>query len=408
MRVGAVAYSCSILLLALGGTVAQADGTRPVELPPQELIDAAFAEGPQPPVHVEVATKPTEQIAAACGLQPADLVVSRGDHARHYEILIKSGDEPVHEPSEVFIRIGRLTVDADGSARAYHPADPLGIGVCEPGKENVCAIDRIDNADVALFEGTEPIRSKATVAESARYIETWSKAWSRIAKDPTRSISHSMDARIPEQFALYYLKNDNLAVVFKTTIIPFRNGAPCMRGPSLRDPGYFVAATTFTTSRVTPRTVCNPAHYLDASRIPFVVLPGDVFGNVRPGDIAIGFAQSGAGPRLVYGIVGDIGPPFSVAEASIAFNSRMLGRTAPLTNSTDQEHIDIELPKDGLTALGILILAGTRVALRGDFSADNIADVGRRMLKRWAAKQRPEERLLACLQAAPINKHQED
>ena len=137
--------------------------------------------------------------------------------------------------------------------------------------------------------------------------------------------------------------------------------------------------------------------------MPFVVLPGDTFGKLNAGDLAVGFAQSEIGDRVVFGIVGDTGPFQKIAEGSVAFNSKLLRRTEPLKNSTDQAAIDIELGKDHITAMGVLVLGGTAAAFKGDFSADNIAIVGDQLLRRWGAGQKSTQRLAACLKAAPEN-----
>jgi hypothetical protein len=127
---------------------------------------------------------------------------------------------------------------------------------------------------------------------------------------------------------------------------------------------------------------------------------------VHKGDIAVGFAEPSADRKPVFAIIGDIGPPFKTSEGSIAFNSAMLGRTAPLSNSTQQGDIDIDL-NGNITAMGFLILGGTANALKGDFSADNIAQVGQQFLKRWSANREPTKRLADCLKAAPLNSWKE-
>jgi hypothetical protein len=308
------------IFLALGSHHAAADTRQPSEVPPQAIIDAVFPQE-EPPVLISV-----KQYGAKgdplCRLAPTDLTVSRGDKARTYKILVDaSGDPP--KPTNVFLRVTRLTVDADGSSRAYHPDDPLGVGTCKPGKSTACAVDRLSSADIAVFQGTTKIEPKDTAQHSAAYLTAWAKAWSLIAANPVSALTHQIDPRIPEPYALYYFGAENLAVVFKSTVIPFRDGVPCLRGPEISDSGYFVAATSFTRTEVTPKAVCDPFNYLDASVVPFIVVPGDTFGNVETGDIAVGITS---GKSIVYGIVGDKGPPFKIAEASIAFNSKLLGR----------------------------------------------------------------------------------
>jgi hypothetical protein len=392
----------AIWFAAMGAHGATAE-TKPQELPPQEVIDAVLPQQAEPPVFVSVKKLDGATPDPLCGLAPADLNVSRGDKTRTYKILIDPSAGNPSQTTNVFLRVTRLTVDADGSSRAYHPHDPLGVGVCEPGTSTTCALDKLSSADIAVFQGTSEIKPHKTAEDSAEYLAAWAKAWSLIAANPKASLTHQTDPRISDPYALYYFGTDNLTVVFKTTIIPFQGGAPCMRGPKASDPGYFVAATSLTKTTVTPETVCDPSHYVDSSKVPFLVVPGDTFGNVTTGDIVVGFVESALGNRVVYGIVGDKGPPFKTAEASIAFNSKLLGRTLPLVNAADQDNIDIKLPTDHISAIGVLILGGSASALKGDFTADSIAAVGDRLLKHWSLKRNPTERLADCLKAAPIN-----
>jgi hypothetical protein len=350
-------------------------------------------------VHVALQTPDGSTTDALCGLRPADLNVTRGDHTRAFKVLV---DAEAPRETKVFLRISRITVDADGSSRAYHPDDPLGTGICEPKKQNACAVDELPNADVVVLRGT----TKINEGDKATYTATWAEAWTLIKKNPKASFSHQTDPRIPPNFALYYFKDANLTVVFKTTIIPFHGGAPCMRGPKLTDPGYFVAATSFKKT-LTSKNVCDPVQYLDASRVPFVVVPGDTFDNLHTGDVAVAFIERAGVGEPFFGIVGDKGPPFETAEASIALNSKILGRTKPLANESEQEDIDIKLPKDDITAIGILILVGSAAALNGDYSAENIARVGNRLLKRWSPSRDPKNRLASCLKAAPVNPRDE-
>ena len=389
-----------ILLAATGGEPAFARAKKSRELPPQAILDAVLPHKVEPPVVITLKKQVGTTADPLCGMALTDLNVSRGGETRTYKILVDALAANPLRPTNVFLRITRLTVDADGSARAYHPDDPLGIGICEAGKSTACAVDKLSSADVALFQGTTEIRPHETAQDSLEYLSAWAKAWSLIKAHPKGALTHEVDPRIPEPYALYYFGADNLSVLFKIAIIPFRDGNPCMRDKTSSDPGYFVAATSFTKNKVTEKTVCNPLNYLDASAVQFVVVPGDTFGNVKTGDIAVGITS---GNRVIYGIVGDKGPPFKIAEASIAFNSKLLGRDMPLVNAADQDNIDINLPTSTISAMGIFILGGSRAALRGDFTADKIASVGVRLLKRWSPKRAFQKRLADCLQAAPIN-----
>jgi len=377
-------------------------------LPSPEVIAAIFKQGSEPaPTHA-VKSPDNTTPDPLCRLAPADLTESRGAKIRTYKLLIEASDNDPQNPSKAFFRVHRFTVDADGSSRAYHPDDPLGVGVCVPGKSKACALDEFSSAEIRLFRNNTEIDPHASEQEHDDFLATWSGLWAKISHKLITPLDHRSDPRIPNSYALYYFSDTNLTVVFNTAIIPFNNDAPCIRGPKLRDPGYFVAATSFTTRNVTPDNVCDPSLYIDASTVPFVVLPGGPFGKLAVGDIAVGYAQAETGDRLVYGIVGDTGPLQKLAEGSIAFNSKMIRRTKPLANSTEQGQIDINLSdtpasRDHITAMSVLVLGGTMSALKGDYSADHIAKIGNRLLNVWSGKRDPKAQLADCMKIAPEN-----
>ena len=71
----------------------------------------------------------------------------------------------------------------------------------------------------------------------------------------------------------------------------------------------------------------DPARYVDASKIPFIVLPGGMarqFG-ARPGDFAVVFNQRNG--RSSYAIFGDVGPPDRIGEGSVALAENLAIRS---------------------------------------------------------------------------------
>jgi len=68
------------------------------------------------------------------------------------------------------------------------------------------------------------------------------------------------------------------------------DGEPSVQGPNDPFPGYYVSATALA-DRTKP--VNDPTRYVDASKIPFIVLPGAMAREIgaRPGDFAAVFNQ---------------------------------------------------------------------------------------------------------------------
>jgi len=93
------------------------------------------------------------------------------------------------------------------------------------------------------------------------------------------------------------------------------DGKPFIQGPDDPFPGYYVSATALA-DRSKP--VNDPTRYVDASRIPFVVLPGGMARQLgaRPGDFATVFNQRNG--KSSYAIFGDVGPYDRIGEGSVA------------------------------------------------------------------------------------------
>jgi Fungal chitosanase of glycosyl hydrolase group 75 len=93
------------------------------------------------------------------------------------------------------------------------------------------------------------------------------------------------------------------------------DGEPFIQGPDDPFPGYYVSATALA-DRSKP--VNDPARYVDASRIPFVVLPGGMARQLgaRPGDFAVVFNQRNG--KYSYALFGDVGPYDRIGEGSMA------------------------------------------------------------------------------------------
>lgn len=94
-----------------------------------------------------------------------------------------------------------------------------------------------------------------------------------------------------------------------------RYGDPFVQGPDDPYPGYYVSATALVDRT---RQVNDPLRYVDASKIPYVVLPGAMSRQLgaRPGDFAVVLNQRNG--RISYAIFADVGPPDRIGEGSMA------------------------------------------------------------------------------------------
>ncbi len=95
-------------------------------------------------------------------------------------------------------------------------------------------------------------------------------------------------------------------------IVTDRSGEPLVQGPDDPFPGYYVSCTSLS-DRTKART--DPARYVDASKIPYIVLPRDVAqqGGAQLGDFAV--VVNLRNGKSSYAIFADVG---TLGEGSIA------------------------------------------------------------------------------------------
>lgn len=94
-----------------------------------------------------------------------------------------------------------------------------------------------------------------------------------------------------------------------------REGKPYIQGPNDPFPGYYIS-TTALADRTKPFD--DPTRYVDATKIPFIVLPGNLARELaaRPGDFAAVFnLQNGMSSPAIFA---DVGPVDHLGEGSVA------------------------------------------------------------------------------------------
>jgi Fungal chitosanase of glycosyl hydrolase group 75 len=92
-------------------------------------------------------------------------------------------------------------------------------------------------------------------------------------------------------------------------------GEPFIQGPNDPFPGYYVSETALADRS---KAVNDPKRYVDASKIPFVVLPGGLARQLgaRVGDFAVVFNERNG--KSSYAIFGDVGPYDRIGEGSVS------------------------------------------------------------------------------------------
>jgi hypothetical protein len=401
----------SLLALALCAGVARADVPPAQDAPPPGLLQAILRHlggGKPSPTRIAFQAPPSGgKTDDLCRMQQFDMLLTRGESvARKYSVMLdrQTADAPAR-PRQMLAVLTRVTVDADGSTRAYHPEDPEGGGTCTRVRtadgretlEGVCALDKFSSGRIYVFRGPERLQKDQLVRE-------WKDFWPLIRDRKLKSfeLKDLAGPNVPEGYYLFYWKERNMTALFRNTIVPAtRDGYPCVHGRESRFPGYFVAATTLNQNGGARNDGCTPARFIDAEQIPFFVLPHGGFGDVGIGDIVVARLKRDGADRVVYGVIADAGPPTQLGEGSIALNASLLGKRGDtVMNVRDVDALDIDGP-----AVSVLVLGGTRDMLKGDYSRRNIEAIGRREFWHWSgADGDPLRRLDACMAQAVVNR----
>ncbi|MGA7788544.1 MAG: hypothetical protein WCA56_10305 [Xanthobacteraceae bacterium] len=379
-----------VFALAGGVIFGAADVAAGQDVPPLAILRAIADKLPHRPQTPGTTFSPSGGGKAdpVCGLQHFTMTLATGSRSSHsLPVLLDHVPAEATAPVTLMAVLHRVTVDADGSRRTYHPDDPHGTGTCtgETGPDGelhyhgVCALDDFASAHLLVFDG-------ATKLGKGEFEAPWQSIWPLIRDKKLEPIDLKQYVpSAPDGFYLFYWKERNLTALFKREIIPQApDGYPC-RDAS----GYFVAATTLKADGA----ACASSRFMDAENRPFIVLPDDTFGNARAGDIVVGRLAGAPADRVVYGVVGDTGPIAQFGEASVAFNRALLGRSSPIMNGHDVDALDISGGP-----VTVLVLGGTKALLNGDYSRQNIERVGRAEFARWNGDPSdPTQRLDACV-----------
>jgi hypothetical protein len=109
-------------------------------------------------------------------------------------------------------------------------------------------------------------------------------------------------------------------------VVTDEDGNPVIQNSSDPAPGFYVSTTSLEDPGY---TVTKPSRYVDAAKIPYIVIPGGALGRARLGHPTIVLDVSTG--RRVRGIVADAGPKDKIGEASMFLAAAIMDqRICPL------------------------------------------------------------------------------
>jgi len=116
-------------------------------------------------------------------------------------------------------------------------------------------------------------------------------------------------------------------------VVTANDGSPVIQDSSDPAPGFYVSTTSLEDPT---QAVTKPSRYVDATRIPYIVIPGGALGRARLGhptivlDVLTG--------RRVKGIVADAGPRDKIGEASMFLAAAIMDQKVCPLGDPDSKH----------------------------------------------------------------------
>jgi hypothetical protein len=136
---------------------------------------------------------------------------------------------------------------------------------------------------------------------------------------------------------------------------------------------------------------CDQSKWIDALAVPALVVPGEsrfLAHGVTKRSIVIAFSP-GTTKRVVPGIVGDVGPPGELGEASVAMNRMLNG--LPETEVPKHRRDAVQRFQAGRTA--VLMFPGTSAVLARPITPQRVADAGNAALTKFGGA----DKLYSCI-----------
>ncbi|GAO44112.1 glycoside hydrolase family 75 protein [Flavihumibacter petaseus] len=217
-----------------------------------------------------------------------------------------------------------LKVNTDGIPTSYHPQDLRGDSIALNSILNAVFVYRSrDNINLSvprpLTKYSKPERSKMA-AEAYSVIEQWRDA--------------NYDSILP-----------GYRIAWKNVLVESK-GKPCIltSGPYK---GYYASATALKNNLTTNKGECSCNDQVNPFEVPTIVLAKNGKNAKNPirtyggsvGDLAI--AYNTKNKKLVYAIVGDVGPAGNLGEGSVILNMKLKGKDTFPVKRKDTNNLTI-------------------------------------------------------------------
>jgi hypothetical protein len=120
------------------------------------------------------------------------------------------------------------------------------------------------------------------------------------------------------------------------------SGNPVIQKNGDPAPGFYISMTAL---EDTSKATTDPRRYVDSSKIPYIVLPGNHSAGAKLGDFAVVFNHKNG--KIANAIYADIGPSSKIGEGSIALAKALDIPSSPRTGGVANDVMYIVFPGSG-------------------------------------------------------------
>ncbi|GAB3519387.1 hypothetical protein GCM10027442_41100 [Emticicia fontis] len=210
-----------------------------------------------------------------------------------------------------------LRINTDGAPKSYHPEDL---------RASKLAYNLILNA-VAVYRNSDCFCISIPNKPISDYSQQFKACVTKKPSDFTKAEKTEMVRKsyeIIEAFiASDYTKvEEGYTLLWQSVLVKDKNGKPCVFKTGANK-GYFGSKTAVNNGPIADKGECDCNYYLDATKIPGMVLPGGKNALTKFGaqkeDLVVAYNLENK--QLVFAIIGDTGPASNLGEGNIKMNS---------------------------------------------------------------------------------------
>jgi hypothetical protein len=231
----------------------------------------------------------------------------------------------INSKENIIIYKTSLRLNTDGAPKSYHPRDL---------RADSLALNLIING-MAVYRKSDgfciSIPDKGIIDYHEKYKDTKKRPSDFTKEEKIQMIRRAY--KVIEDFIANDYNQPSEYEIFWKSVFVNKDGRPCIFS-SGENKGYFASMTAVDNGNIKDKGECDCNYYLDATKIPAIVLPKgknalSLLGAKKENLV---IAYNPETKKVTYAIIGDTGPASNLGEGNILMNQSLLKNVQYETN----------------------------------------------------------------------------